>query len=300
MADTRSNFVSENRKSATSAAEGAPDGRSAMSSECWPASDVALRIGLRDLAGLVTSSFGLFDFLTRVAVLAANAVPGADGAGVTLLRDDKSGHVVEALAASHPFVAEIDRIQYDVAREGPCIAAALDRRPVRSGSLGADRLWPRFGPRVGGLGYHSALSLPLLLPGRHLIGTINMYARATDSFDDRALELGERFAVPAAVAVHNAHLFAQASRLAEQLQTAVSGRPVLDQAVGLIRGRSGETADAAFARLRRISRREQSTMLDVAQRIVDEAVRRAAARDKSTGAGHDGAAAADSGRRGPG
>ncbi len=50
-----------------------------------------------------------------------------------------------------------------------------------------------FGPRVGRLGIHSALSLPLLLPGE-VVGAINVYARGKDVFDDHAVELGELFA----------------------------------------------------------------------------------------------------------
>ena len=99
-------------------------------------------------------------------------------------------------------------------------------------------MWPRFGPRVGRLGIHSALSLPLLLPGQ-VVGAINVYARGKDVFDDHAAELGELFAAPAAVAVHNAQILTQALALTVQLQTALSSRPVIDQAIGLLRGRTG-------------------------------------------------------------
>jgi len=236
-----------------------------------------LQVGIAGLAGLVTDALGLDELLGRVATFATNAIPGADGAGVTLLKVDSGRHEVQALAASAPFVAEIDEIQYIVVREGPCITAALEGRTVRSASLGGEKMWPRFGPRIGRLGVHSALSLPLLLPDR-VIGAINVYAREKDVFDDHAARLGELFAVPAAVAVHNAQVLAQARTLATQLQQALSTRPVIDQAIGLLRGRSGATADEAFARLRQISQSEHVKLVDVAQRIVDEAVRRARAR----------------------
>ena len=80
------------------------------------------------------------------------------------------------------------------------------KRTVRSGSLGGEKMWPRFGPRVGRLGVHSALSLPLLLPDQ-VVGAINVYARGKDIFDEHAAELGELFARPAAVAVHNAQIW---------------------------------------------------------------------------------------------
>jgi GAF domain-containing protein len=240
-----------------------------------------LQGSLAALAGLVAGSLGLPELLARVATYAARAIPGADGAGVTLLRPDRPDNLVEALASSAPFVAEIDEIQYSVLNEGPCITAALTRQTVRSGSLGGEKLWPRFGPRIGRLGVHSVLSLPLLLPDQlvgQVVGAINVYAHGKDVFDDRAAELGELFAAPAAVAVHNAQVLAQALKLAEQLQTALASRPVIDQAVGILRARSGGTADEAFARLRAISQSENLKLAVVAQRLVDEAVRRARAR----------------------
>jgi GAF domain-containing protein len=236
-----------------------------------------LRAGIGALAGLVAGSLGLGELLAAVAAFAVRAIPGADGAGVTLLRVDRVDNMVEALAASAPFVAEIDEIQYVTLSEGPCITAALERRTVRSGSLDGEKLWPRFGPRVGRLGVHSALSLPLLLPGQ-VVGAINVYAHGRDVFDEHAAELGELFAKPAAVAVHNAQILAQAMTLTTQLQTALSTRPVIDQAIGLIRGRSGGSAQEAFTQLRKISQAENRKLAEVAQHLVDDAVRRARAR----------------------
>lgn len=241
------------------------------------ADDADLRAAVGGLAGLVADTVGLSDLLAEVAGFAVRAIPGADGAGVTLLKIDRPDNMVQALAASAPFVAEIDDIQYVTLKEGPCITAALERRTVRSGSLGGEKMWPRFGPRVGRLGVHSALSLPLLLPGQ-VVGAINVYAYAKHVFDEHAVQLGELFAKPAAVAVHNAQILAQARSLTVQLQTALSTRPVIDQAIGLLRGRTGLSGEEAFAHLRAMSQSEHRKLVDVAQRIVDEAVRRAQAR----------------------
>ena len=240
-----------------------------------------LRAGITGLANLVTGSLGLDELLGRVATFARTAIPGADGAGVTLLKWEGPDHRVDARAASDPFVAEIDEIQYVTVKEGPCITAALEGRTVRSGSLGGEKMWPRFVPRVGRLGVHSALSLPLLLPDQ-VIGAINVYAHGKDIFDEHAAQLGELFAAPAAVAVHNAQVLIQAQTLAAQLQNALNTRPVIDQAIGLIRGRTGATAEEAFARLRAISQSEHTKLSDVAQRLVDEAVRRARARHSAS------------------
>ncbi|MGB5150589.1 MAG: GAF and ANTAR domain-containing protein, partial [Mycobacterium sp.] len=200
--------------------------------------------------------------------------PGADGAGVALLGGDGA---VTASAASAPFVAEIDDIQYVLLQEGPGRTAAELRRTVSSGSLGGDRSWPRFGPRAGRLGVHSTMALPLTVSER-VIGAITVYGYGKDIFDEHAAQFGELFAAPAAVAVHNARLLADALTLVGQLQAALSTRPVIDQAIGIIRSRTGRSAGEAFAQLRAMSQAEQRKLAEVAESIVDEAVRRARAR----------------------
>jgi GAF domain-containing protein len=179
---------------------------------------------------------------------------------------------------SHPFVAKVDAIQYELLDEGPCITAAAERRPLRTGNVTADPRWPRFGPRAGRLGVHSVLSLPMLMPDGTVVGAINAYSRSRDAFDDHAIEVGQLFAAPAGLAVHNAQVLAQAQTRAAQLQAALGSRAIVDQAIGIIRSRSGATADEAFARLREVSQAENVKLTVVAERMVEEAVRRARAR----------------------
>ncbi|MHA3019493.1 GAF domain-containing protein [Mycobacterium sp. BMJ-28] len=252
--------------------KGHPEG--SVSTQQSSADTADLLAGIGALAGLVAGSLGLPELLTEVAGFAVRAIPGADGAGVTLLKADPPDNTIEALAASAPFVAAIDHVQYVALNEGPCITAVKERRTVRSGSLGGEDMWPQFGPHVCKMGINSALSLPLLMPGQ-VIGAINVYAHGRNSFDEHAAQLGELFAKPAAVAVHNAQILSQTMALTAQLQAALSVRPVIDQAIGLLRGRSGRSAEDALAQLRAMSQSEHRKLVDVAQNLLDDAVRRA-------------------------
>ena len=150
-----------------------------------------------------------------------------------------------------------------------------------SGSLGADPRWPRFGGRVARIGVHSVVSLPLITP-EGVVGAMNVYAHSKNTFDDRAAQLGQIFATPAAIAVHNAHVLAQTRRLANQLQSALEVRGIIDRAVGILMSRSGSTEHEALERLRSLSQREHRKLADVARRIVDEAVARARARNRQS------------------
>jgi GAF domain-containing protein len=233
--------------------------------------DDDLRHSVLALSQLATGKLELTDVLTRVAEYAVAAIPGADGAGLTLLEEGRADTIV----ASTPFVADVDAIQYGL-EEGPCVTAALQGRTVRSGALDRDAQWPRFGAQVARLGVNSALSLPLFGPER-VVGAMNVYAHDKDAFSDHAAQIGELFAVPAAIAVLNAQVLAQAKRLAQQLRTALTSRAVIDQALGILMSRAGSTVEEAFDRLRQRSQADNVKLRDVAQRVVDEAVRRARA-----------------------
>jgi GAF domain-containing protein len=231
--------------------------------------DDDLRSSLAALSQLATGHMELADVLTRVAEFAVLAIPGADGAGLTLVERGRADTIV----ASAPFVSQVDAIQYGI-KEGPCITSATEGRTMRSGSLEVDAQWPRFGPLVARLGVHSALSLPLLTADG-VLGAMNVYAHKRDAFDDHSAMLGELFAFPAAVAVQNAQVLAQARRLATQLQVALTTRAVIDQARGILMSRVGCSSDEAFDRLRDMSETKDQKLHTVAQRVVDEALRRA-------------------------
>ena len=127
------------------------------------------------------------------------------------------------------------------------------------------------------MGVHSVLSLPLLTPDG-VFGAMNVYAYQKNAFNDDAAQVGELFAVPAAIAVQNAQVLAHTRRVATTLQSALNARAVIDQAVGILMSRTGYTADEAFERLRHMSQTQNTKLAVVARSIVDEAVRRARSR----------------------
>lgn len=95
--------------------------------------DDGLEESLLELSRLGTSKFGLEELLTRIAGFAVQAIPGAEGAGLTLLEDDHPAMIV----TTADFVQQVDDIQYKIG-QGPCITAADEGQTVLSGSLGAD------------------------------------------------------------------------------------------------------------------------------------------------------------------
>lgn len=240
------------------------------------ADEVDLQLGLTGVAQIVAGARSVPDLLNDVAEFAVQAIPGVDGAGVTLC----DAPYEQAWAATPQFVRDIDALQYEVLDEGPCVTCMQTRRPTVSGSIGCDDRWPHFRGRVARMGVHSVLALPLMI-GDQVIGAINAYAHQRDAFTEHAVSLGAQFAGPAAVSVYNAQLLASAQERTERLQRALSSRAVIDQAVGIIRSRSGCTAAEAFDRLKRRSQADNLKLYVLAERLVEEAVRRARTRQDS-------------------
>lgn len=229
---------------------------------------LGLAAGLAGLSGLMAGSGTLEQLLTEVANFAMLAVPSADGVGVTML---EAGHP-DTIVASATFVQDVDSIQYRLG-EGPCISAAATGGTMQSAELSGATEWPTFGPLAADLGIHSALSLPLIV-NEDILGALNVYAHAPDAFDGSSRHIGEQFARPAAVAIHNARILNQVQRSAARLEAAVVNRSTIDRAVGMIMLRSGVSADDAFVRLRIMSQHEHVTVAVLAAKLVAEIVRR--------------------------
>ncbi|WP_041940384.1 MULTISPECIES: GAF domain-containing protein [Frankia] len=201
--------------------------------------DDQLGKSLADLSGVALTE-PLRAVLTKIAMFAAQAIPGADGAGLALIEERQPDTVV----ASAPFVRDVDDAQYRLG-EGPCLQACKDRRTQISTRLGAEPRWPRFGVEAARLGVESALSLPLEVEG-DLIGSLNVYGTGRDAFAEDAVRVGELFADPAAVSVANARLLLQNQRLLEDLTKRLSDQASALQTISTVMSRVGDSAARAL------------------------------------------------------
>ena len=226
-----------------------------------------LEDSMSGLAKLTTEALPLRELLTRVATYAVQAIPGADGAGLTLIENERADTIV----ATADFVTQVDAIQYGLG-DGPCIMAAREGRTVISRSLRDEERWGTFGAQVADLGVHSVVSLPLQLGDGDVVGAMNVYAHAYDAFDERSAALGEAFAVPAAIAVQHAHVLEQTRRLAEHLQASLNTQMIVEQAVGVLIGRENIDADEARRRLEGLAEQQGERLGVVARALVDDAV----------------------------
>jgi GAF domain-containing protein len=216
---------------------------------------------------LLLSEDTLQSTLERVAQLATATIDGCDAAGVTILENSK----VSTAAATDEFTLKIDHDQYEN-REGPCLQALSTQEVVSVDDIASDPRWPRFAEAATTDGLGAVLSMPLSVRDQP-IGALNLYSKTPHSFGQNSQPLGKLFASQASVAISNARVYASAVRLAEQLKEAIKTREVIGEAKGILMGLEGVSEDEAFAMLRSVSQNQNVKLREVAQKIVDQAVK---------------------------
>ena len=195
--------------------------------------------------------------LESAARMALAELEGADSVGISIVHRNKT---IQTEAATDEMAARGDQLQYETG-EGPCLDAIWTERTVYSPSLGYDRRWPRWGPRVvAETGAESVLAFQLFTTADTL-GALNLYSRTRDGFSDTDEEEG------LALAAHIAIALATAAEL-DQLGQAVSTRTVIGQATGILMERYSIDTVRAFAVLTRLSTTGNIKIRDLAVDIV--------------------------------
>lgn len=220
---------------------------------------------LTQLAGLVLSEPDVDAALTRVTQVAVSIVDVCDGASLTMRR----AGVPDAPASSDEWALGLDELQF-AEQEGPCLNCLREGSVMRVRHLDTDERFPSYGPRAAERGALSALSIPMAADGR-TVGALNLYSRARDAFGREELALGELLTAHAALAVQAAVAYYSSRDLAEQMQSAMGSRALIEQAKGVLVARERIPPDAAFERLVGLSQAANRKLRDIAAELVTEA-----------------------------
>jgi GAF domain-containing protein len=220
------------------------------------------------MSGLLLSEETVDTALRLVTSLATDTVPGAVGAGVTLV----GGAGRRTAAASDNVVQLADELQYDL-DEGPCLTAWATRASVRIDDVADDDRWPRWCASVESLSVRSVLSAPMVA-GDLAIGAIKVYSDRERAFDERAEHLLAMFAAQAAILLVNVQTHQAATRLSEGLKEALRSRDLISTAKGILMARSGVGEETGLATLVAMAQRGDRTLRDTADEVVRSTARR--------------------------
>jgi GAF domain-containing protein len=214
------------------------------------------RLSLRELS--------MDSLLQTVADLTKSVMPGNPEASVLMLVKDRPTTVV----STGQLATDLDETQYDKGY-GPCLNAARTGELTEIPDTRLDDRWPDYLQRAVEHGNLSSLSMPLAIDrDEQVTGALNIYARRADAFDPVSRSVAARFAPYAVVAVGNLYAYQNARDMADNLQTALESRAVIDQAKGILMERHKLTADQAFQLLARASMNSNRKVRDVAEHLV--------------------------------
>lgn len=203
----------------------------------------------------------LEDFLQTLADTALE-LSGAEGAGMTLEGDGRPVTVVSA----GPAAPKLDEKQYGQ-DDGPCLQSLRTGEEISVPDMLDETRWGDYPAYAVACGIRSSLSLPIAAHTR-TAGALNLYAGPPDAFAKTDLLALRSLTAQATGGIALARRLTDTLEFAEQLQTAMRSRSVIDQALGVVMGQRRCTAQEAFAILRSASQHRNVKLRDVCAELI--------------------------------
>jgi transcriptional regulator with GAF, ATPase, and Fis domain len=217
-----------------------------------------------ELADTLVDEFDALDFLSTLTERSVELLH-ADAAGVIL--NDLQGNLrVVASTSDQAQVLELYELQND---EGPCLDCFNSGRAVVNVSVDEARSrWPRFTAAAAEIGYRSAHAIPLRLRDS-VLGAMNLFSAKAVLLTEDDVAIGQALADIATIGLLQERAVRQSGLIAEQLQTALNSRILIEQAKGVLLASAGLEIDLAFRMMRDYSRRNRQPVKEVARLVID-------------------------------
>jgi GAF domain-containing protein len=217
------------------------------------------------LADTLVDDYDVIELLDRLVGYSVELL-AADATGILLVDSQRTLRVV-ASSREDAELMELLQLQSD---QGPCIECFRTGAPVSVPDLrDVGGRWPVFVAAVAERGaYRSVHALPLRLRGE-AIGTMNLFHRQPGVLPKADLALGQALADVATIGILSERAIRRGEVVAEQLQTALNSRVIIEQAKGVLAQHGGLSMAAAFDQLRRYARTYNARLSEVARQVVE-------------------------------
>jgi transcriptional regulator with GAF, ATPase, and Fis domain len=217
-----------------------------------------------EMADTLVDDFDLMDFLHLLTDRCVHLL-GVSAAGL-LLTDQRGALQLVAASTEQTRLLELFQVQTD---QGPCVDCFRTGQPVAVADLAeAAGRWPRFVAAARETGFAAVHALPMRLR-TDIIGALNLFSVEPGDLDPATVRLGQALADIATIGLLQARTIRQRDALAEQLQTALNTRVLIEQAKGVIAERRHLDMDQSFALLRNSARGHNRRLSDLARAVVD-------------------------------
>jgi ANTAR domain/GAF domain len=217
-----------------------------------------VRQALAELGKLRFGEMRVEDALHEI-VQTTHTIFDVDGAGLMLADAD---HHLRNVAVSDARLGYLEDLQIRH-QEGPCVTAFDDKELVGAEDLTEDTV---------ARGVRAVLASPLPY-NQDAVGVVAVLSEDRRPWSPEGELALLAFTDLAALLIASMMQGEQQSELAAQLQGALNSRAVIEQAKGVLIGRQGVSAHAAYVQLRAQARSERRKLVDVSAELVRSAER---------------------------
>jgi ANTAR domain/GAF domain len=220
-----------------------------------------------ELADTLVAEFDVIDFLHTLADRSVELL-GAEAAGLMVADQRGNLQLIAESAESAESARLLDVFELQ-SSEGPCLDCfRTGEQLVNLDDATMQARWPSFWAETNQLGFGSAHALPMRLR-EEVIGAINLFGSAGASLSEEDIAVGQAMADVATIGLLQERSVRQKEVLAEQLQTALNSRVLIEQAKGVLAERAQVSIDTAFTLMRAHARARNRTLSRVAIDLVN-------------------------------
>jgi GAF domain-containing protein len=216
------------------------------------------------LVDSLLDDFDVVDLLTELTERCAELLD-IEAAGF-LLADPLEQLRLLAATSEQAHELELFQLQAD---EGPCVDCYATGQPVSVADIqGAKARWPQFVPAAVEAGFASVHAVPMRAAGI-VLGALGLFGTRPGELNEADLLVGQTLTHIACVAILQEHAPTPATVI-PQLRSALTGRVIVEQAKGFLRGMLDLSVEEAFNLLRTYARANGEHLTDLSRRLMSD------------------------------
>lgn len=211
-----------------------------------------------------------YDVVVLLHTLVDESVAILDAAAAGLLLADPAGNL-QVMASTSEESQLVEVLQLE-AGEGPCVDCFRTGAVVVIQDIAVDgSRWPQFQSSALSQGFQSMHAVPMRVRDR-TIGALNLFRKSPGPLSAEDAAIAQAFADVATICLLQERALRESEIINEQLQHALNGRILIEQAKGVISHTANVDINRAFILLRDYARAHNQAIYETAEKVINRTI----------------------------